>query len=57
MNKKDAQVIKALAELGIDVTPKKENSANIEEIKARLNAFEDEMGQKLDPETLSKYLG
>ena len=54
---KDAHVIKALAEIGIDVTPKKENSADIEEVKARIEAFEKEMGEKLDPKTLSKYLG
>jgi hypothetical protein len=54
---KDAHVIKALAEIGIDVTPKeKENSPNIEEVKARLADFEKEVGAKLDPETLSKYL-
>ena len=53
---KDAHVIKALAELGIDVSPKEENSQSIEEVKARLAAFEEEMGQTLDPETLQKYL-
>ena len=56
--KKDAYVIKALAEIGIDVTPKEiKNSANIEEVKARLEDFEKEMGTKLDPEVLAKYLG
>lgn len=55
---KDAYVIKALAELGIDVTPKeKENSPDIEEVKARLADFEKEMGSKLDPKELAKYLG
>ena len=53
---KDAHVIKALAEIGIDVTPKKENSPSVEEVKTRLDAFEKEMGQELDPETLQKYL-
>lgn len=55
--KKDAYVIKALAELGIDVTPKeKENSPDIEEVKARLEDFEKEMGPKFNPEDLAKYL-
>ena len=54
---KDAHVIKALAEIGIDVTPKEENSPNIEETKTRLEDFEKEMGTKLDPEDLAKYLG
>ena len=55
---KDAYVIKALAEIGIELTTKeKENSPNIEEVKARLAAYEEEMGTKLDPKTLSKYLG
>ncbi len=53
---KDPQVLKALAELGVDVTPTK-NSLSIEEIKARLEAYEKEMGQALDPKTLAKYLG
>ena len=53
---KDAYVLKALAELGIDVTPKKQNSPNIEKIKARLKDYEKELGEKLDPEKLEKYL-
>jgi hypothetical protein len=53
---KDAQVIKALAELGIDVTPKEKNSPNIEEIKARLKDFETEVGTEYNPEDLAKYL-
>ncbi len=52
----DAHVLKALAELGIDVTPKKQNSPNIEKIKARLKDYEKELGEKLDPEKLEKYL-
>lgn len=53
---KDAHVIKALAEIGIEFTKEKENSPNIEALKARLEDFEKEMGSKLDPEVLAKYL-
>ena len=53
---KDAHVLKALAELGIDVTPK-EQSPDIEKIKARLKEYEKELGTKLDPKLLAKYLG
>lgn len=50
------EVLKALAELGIDVAPT-ENSPDIEKVKARLEDYEKELGKKLDPEVLSKYLG
>ena len=53
---KEYEVLKALAELGIDIAPK-ENSPDIEKIKARLEEYERELGKKLDPEILSKYLG
>lgn len=52
---KEFEVLKLLAGLGIDVTPKK-NSPDIEKIKARLDDYKKELG-KLDPEVLAKYLG
>ncbi len=53
---KDSKVIKALAELGLDTTPK-EISPEIQKILDRLEDYEKEMGQKLDPNTLIKYFG
>jgi len=54
---KELEVLKLLAELGIDVTPKEQNSPDIEKIKARLKDYEKELGEKLDPEKLAQYLG
>jgi hypothetical protein len=57
MKNKDAFVIKALAELGIDVTPKeKTNSPDLEKVKARLDDFTKEVGSKLNPEDVAAYL-
>lgn len=52
---KDAEVIKALAGLGINIPPK-EISPDIQKVLDRLEDYEKEMGQKLDPDILSKYL-
>ena len=56
MGVKDADIIKALAELGLDTTPK-EISPEIQKVLDRLEDYEKEIGQKLDPDTLTKYLG
>lgn len=53
---KDIEVIKALAELGLNITPK-EISPEIQKVLDRLEDYEKEIGQKLDPDTLTKYLG
>jgi len=53
---KDSAVIKGLAELGLDVTPK-EISPEIQTILDRVAEYEKEMGNSLDPTTLAKYLG
>ena len=53
---KDAAVIKKLAELGYDVAPK-EQTPELEELRKRVEDFEKEMGHKLDPADLGKYLG
>ena len=53
---KDTEIIKALAELGLDTTPK-EISPEIQKVLDRLESYKKEMGQKLDPDTLTKYLG
>ena len=55
MNKEFA-VIKSLAELGYDVTPK-QLSPNVEQTLARIKEYEKELGHKLDPQELVKYLG
>lgn len=52
---KDAEIIKALAELGLNTTPE-EISPEIQKVLDRLEDYEKEMGQKLDPNTLIKYL-
>jgi len=53
---KDAEVIKSLAELGVDVTPK-ELSSDVEQALARIKEYEKELGHTLDPQELLKYLG
>ncbi len=52
---KDIEVIKALAELGLNITPK-EISPEIQKVLDRLEDYKKEIGQKLDPDTLTKYL-
>ncbi len=52
---KDTEVIKALAELGLNKNPK-EISPEIQKILDRLKDYEKEMGQNLNPDTLTKYL-
>ena len=53
---KDAAVIKSLAELGVDITPE-QLTPDIEQTLARLKEYEKELGHKLDPQELIKYLG
>lgn len=53
---KDADIIKRLAELGIDVTPKNP-SPQIQEVLKRVEQYEKEMGTKINPQELAKYLG
>lgn len=56
MTVQDPKIIRALAELGIDVTPKT-ISPDVQKVLDRLNQFEQEMGKHLNPQTLKKYLG
>ena len=53
---KDSEVVKSLAELGFNVTPK-QISPELQKVLDRINEYEKEMGAKLDPKKLSKYLG
>ena len=53
---KDAVVIKKLAELGLLAQPA-ELPEDVEEVLKRLNNYQKEVNQKLDPKTLNKYLG
>ena len=53
---KDIEVIKALAELGFNIPPT-EISPEIQKVLDRLEDYKKEMSQKLDPDTLTKYLG
>ena len=55
MSNKNAAVIKALAELGL-LKNSRSDIPQIEDIEKRLEQFEKELGQTLDPETLKKYL-
>ena len=48
--------LKTLAELGL-LKNSRSNAPEIEDLKKRLEQFEKELGQTLDPETLKKYLG
>jgi hypothetical protein len=52
---KDAAVIKALAELGLHKDSP--TSDHIETLQKRLDQYEQEMGQRLDPRELEKYFG
>ncbi len=56
MKKNDLAVLTALAELGIDVSPK-QVSPDIEQTLNQLKKYEKELGIKLDPQILAKYLG
>lgn len=53
---KDSAVIKSLAEVGVDVTPKK-LSPDIQRVLDRLDDYEKELTKSLDPKLLAKYLG
>jgi len=53
---KDAAIIKSLAELGYDVVPK-QLSPDVEQTLARIKEYEKELGHKLNPKELVKYLG
>lgn len=53
--KKDLHIIKKLAELGVDVSPKT-LSPSVSQILTQLEQYEKEMGHKLDPQQLVKYL-
>ena len=56
MSNKNAAVIKSLAELGL-LKSSRSTTPDIEEIEKQLQQFEKELGLRLDPETLKKYLG
>lgn len=50
------KVIKILAEIGHDVTPK-EISPEIQKLLDRVKEYEKEVDKSLNPKTLTKYLG
>ena len=56
MTNHDPKIIKALAELGVIVAPKK-NSPDVQQVLDRIKEYEREIGTRLDPQTLAKYLG
>ena len=53
---KEAAVIKSLAELGYDVSPK-QLSPDVEQTLVRIKEYEKELGHKLNPQELVKYFG
>ena len=52
----EAKVIKGLAELGLNVTPK-EISPEVQKVLDQIEQYEKEVDKSLDPKLLAKYLG